>query len=311
MKEACPACQGGLKAWGMVSDRLTGLGRFSLARCTACGSLVLQPLPEDAEIARYYPFDYWYRESDRTWFSRLEWRYRRWVLADHVRFVARFARPGTRILDVGCSSGAFLFLMGQRGYQVLGQDFSPAAAAEAKRRYALDVVVGSLRDNWEALRRWAPDTVCMFHVLEHLTEPEGELRRIHAALPRGGQLFLQVPSMESWQARLFRSRWYGLDIPRHVVNYTRAGLEAVVARSGFRITHRKLFSLRDNSASWVSSLLPEADPLRRRLRGKTSVVPNLGYAGLVAICQPLAALEGALGRGGTLFVRAVKSGEEK
>jgi hypothetical protein len=151
----------------------------------------------------------------------------------------------------------------------------------------------------------------MFHVLEHLPEPDAELDQIRTILPLGGQLFLQVPSMDSWQARCFASRWYGLDVPRHVVNYTEAGLDSVMRRAGFRITHRKAFSLRDNSASWVSSLLPSADPLRRRLLGRAGGIASLGYASLVAMCQPLAAIEAACGSGGTLFVRALKTTEGK
>ncbi|MBI3939823.1 MAG: class I SAM-dependent methyltransferase [Acidobacteria bacterium] len=309
MREACPACGGQLESWGAVPDRLTDLGIFSLGRCRSCASLVMQPLPAQRQIPAFYPADYWYRESDQSWVSRLEWRYRRWVLGDHVRFVTRFLKPGARLLDVGCGGGTFLFLLKQRGYQVKGLDFSPQAAAEALRRYRVPVAVGSLRDQKESLIQWAPEVVTLFHVLEHLIDPGLELKQIHAMLPPAGQLFLQVPNVESWQSRFFRGRWYGLDVPRHVVNYSAAGLRAVLRSAGFDITHGKAFSLRDNSASWASSLLPAADPLRRKLAGRGSGINTLSYAGLVAACQPLAALEAAWGRGGTLFVRAVKKSE--
>jgi 2-polyprenyl-3-methyl-5-hydroxy-6-metoxy-1,4-benzoquinol methylase len=311
MNAGCPACEGRLDPWGNAPDKLTGAGEFALSRCRGCSSLVLEPLPTESELSAFYPGDYWYRERDTTWLSRREWGYRRWVLQDHIRFVTRFLPRGSAVLDVGCAGGTFLFLLKQRGYRVQGLDFSQAAATEAADRYGVTVVVGSLREHQEALRQWAPDAVSLFHVLEHLTEPVAELQRVHSVLSSKGQLFLQVPNIESWQAKLFGSRWYGLDVPRHVVNYTRRGLHETLRRSGFRITHYKRFSLRDNSPSWVSSLALGADPLRRRLQGERREGGNLVYAALVAALQPLAALEALCGRGGTLFVRAVKMGENR
>ncbi|MBI2821322.1 MAG: class I SAM-dependent methyltransferase [Acidobacteria bacterium] len=309
MNGICPACDGKLEVWGTAPDKLTGSGEFPLSRCLGCRSLVLQPMPSEGDLAAFYPPDYWYRERDDSVLSRLEWRYRRWVLSDHVRFVTRFLRQPAKVLDVGCGAGTFLFLLKERGYQVQGLDLSPAAALEAEARYSVPVRVGSLRDQWQSLRQWSPEAVTMFHVLEHLTDPAAALRQVGCTLQPGGQLFLQVPSIDSWQARLFQARWYGLDAPRHAVNYTAAGLRQVVARAGFEITHSKRFSLRDNSPSWVSSLLPGVDPLKCRLAGEEERMLNLVYALLVAALEPLAALEAACGAGGTLFVRAVKIAE--
>ena len=92
------------------------------------------------------------------------------------------------------------------------------------------------------------------------------------------------------------------------VNFTPRGLEAVLRRAGFRITHHKWFSLRDNSPAWVSSLLPALDPIRRRMSGAEGRGVHLLYSALVMALLPMAVLEALCGRGGTLFVRAVKEG---
>ena len=305
---SCPACGGPLQPWSTVSDRITGLGRFLLHRCRDCFSLARFPRPSAAELSASYPDGYWYRESDRSLLSRLEWRYRRWVLRDHVGFVSRFLPDAARVLDVGCSSGTFLYLLKLRGKQVRGLDFSIEAAREAGSRYGVHVDVGSLEHHAAGLARWSPDAVTLFHVLEHVLDPVEELACVHRLLPPEGQLFLQVPNLASWQARILGSRWYGLDAPRHTVNFTPRGLEAVLKRAGFRITHHKWFSLRDNSPAWVSSLLPMLDPIRRRMSGAEGRGVHLLYSALVMALLPMAALEALCGRGGTLFVRAVKEG---
>jgi SAM-dependent methyltransferase len=307
MSAVCPACSGALLHWRDVSDKLTNLGNFPLSRCAGCGVLAMQPMPSAAALERFYPGEYWYQESDQTFMARLEWRYRRLVLLDHVSFVSRFLAQSSRVLDIGCSSGTFLYLISRRGHEVRGLDFSPAAAAEAMRRYHVPVEIGSLASHLDQLRAWKPQAITMFHVLEHLPDPLSTLKNIHLLLGSAGQLFLQVPNLDSWQSRLFATRWYGLDVPRHVVNFTARGLRVLLERAGFRVTHVKRFSLRDNSASLISSMFPALDPLRNKVAGDDSRTGTLLYAGLVALAQPVVALESISGHGGTLFVRALKT----
>lgn len=309
MTLVCPACGGRLEVWKAVGDKLAATGQFPMDRCLDCRSLILHSRLRDQELSAFYPADYWYQESDATRLSRLEWRYRRWVLKDHVRFVTDFLPRPARVLDVGCSSGTFLFLLKERGHEVLGLDFSESAAQEAGRRYGVTVRVGSLQQQAAELQRWAPEAVCMFHVLEHLPDPLAALHQVRSILGPRGQLFLQVPNMDSWQAKIFGTRWYGMDVPRHAVNFTFRGLQRVMERAGFQTKNWKRFSLRDNSPSWASSLFLSVDPLKRRLSGSPSSTANVFYAALVAGFQPLAALEAACGYGGTLFVRAVAAEE--
>ena len=141
--------------------------------------------------------------------------------------------------------------------------------------------------------------------MENLTKVIGE----------GGSLILQVPNCTSWQARLFGKRWYGLDCPRHVCNYSAGALEYLVTSSGFRISRIETFSLRDNAPAFVSSFVPWLDPLGSRVKnlsaGRTpgkisSFIGSLAYFGLVLCAEPFAWLESLFGRGGTIKLSAVR-----
>ena len=81
---------------------------------------------------------------------RAAWKraYRRFVLRDHVRFAARAIRDSGAhgpLLDAGCGGGLFLGMMRERGFRVLGLDYSRrcrghrvAAAAGARVCATLD-----------------------------------------------------------------------------------------------------------------------------------------------------------------------------
>ena len=232
---------------------------------------------------------------------------------DHVRFLQRCARGGGRqaaLLDIGCGSGTFLHLARQRGFDAHGMDVSEQAVAVARAQYDLAVHCGDIgSDLWQAR---AFDFITMFHVLEHLPDPRQALDYAHGLLKPDGSLILQVPNAASLQARAFGARWYGLDVPRHLINFTPRSLGLLLDQAGFswRIVQR--FSLRDNPASIASSLAMRLDPIGRRGRGKATnpvaaAAFELMYFGLFLLALLPAWIESILGHGGTIWVRAKRA----
>ncbi len=79
----------------------------------------------------------------------------------------------------------------------------------------------------------------MHFVAEHLTDFVGTIRRLSHVVRPGGVIRYVVPNISSWESRMFRRSWHGLDPPRHVVFPTKshaihtardAGLEFVNER---------------------------------------------------------------------------------
>ncbi len=146
-----------------ASDRLyhTTTREFSVVRCGECGLVRLDPQPAPGELHLYYPENYWFA-PDETAASRMEERYRRLVLRDHVRFVEqalRNSRATGPLLDVGCGGGLFLGMMRERGFRVLGLDNSREAAAIAWRRQGAPAVCGML-ENAPFPRAASPGSPC-------------------------------------------------------------------------------------------------------------------------------------------------------
>ncbi len=316
----CPVCLAGDSIFFAEGrDRLFGLARgtFLLFRCFGCGCVFQHPSPDEPAIAGFYPEKYWWEEERQgkshveRGMRRLERRYREFVAMDHVRFLLRGAgrdqSPGKRLLDVGCGSGTFLHLARKHGFEAYGMDLSAQAVRVARSQYGLDVRQGGMNSNvWEG---WTFDIITMFHVLEHLRDPRTALSFAASHLKPKGKLIVQVPNLCSLQARLFGARWYGLDVPRHIVNFSPAGLRRLLSDRGFDGESVARFSLRDNPASLASSLVPWLDPIGRRGRRRTGgsvpeAAAELVYFAVVVAAFPFALLESALGFGGTLWAEA-------
>jgi SAM-dependent methyltransferase len=274
-------------------------------------------MPDAERIPSFYPKAYWWTDRQQSWLSRaltrLERAYREFIALDHVRFLRSCAPPGrgkTTLLDIGCGSGTFLHLARKYGYECFGMDISGQAVAEAQRQYGLDVRQGGIGSGIWADRRF--DCISMFHVLEHLPDPGAALEYAGSLLKPGGHLILQVPNAASVQARLFGTRWYGLDVPRHLVNFTPGALSFLLEKSGFQPRVLRRFSLRDNPAALASSLAMRMDPIGRRGRGNrnsalAAALVEFGYFGLVVVSLLPAWLETMVGRGATVWAHASRS----
>ncbi len=309
---ACVLCGSGVASRVMRgSDRLyhTTTREFDVVRCGECGMLRLDPQPAPEELRKYYPENYWFA-PDTSATGRMEEAWRRLVLRDHVRFVAQALQASQSkgpVLDVGCGGGLFLGMLRERGYRVVGLDFSREAAAVAWERQQVPATVAEFASAPLRARSFA--AITMFHVMEHLYDPRGYIEAARELLTPHGSLIIQVPNAASWQCRLLGRAWNGMDVPRHLFDFRDSDLEKLLERGGFAVVRRKYFSLRDNPAGLASSVAPGLDPMARRVRGVAeSSAARLGkdlvYLAMVLASVPLTAIEAACGVGSTVMLEA-------
>jgi SAM-dependent methyltransferase len=230
----CPlGCASGASPVLRGHDRLHDLpGDFRLVRCHSCGLLRTDPRPTQDSMGHYYPDDYGpylstrikpegrpglVRRVLRPWLGASSWEIPR--------------LPPGRLLEVGCASGLFLEQMKRGGWSVEGLEFSDEAATHA-RGAGHRVHTGTI----ETVKDVSPpfDLIVGWMFLEHLHDPVRSLRILRDWAAPGGWLALSVPDAGSWEFRHFRSRWYALQLPHHLVHYTRKTIGQVLQRAGWR-----------------------------------------------------------------------------
>ncbi len=143
-----------------------------------------------------------------------------------LRLFRRYCVAGS-VLDVGCSSGAFLYQLNRRfpgSYQILGTDASGPAL-----NYAESAGVPVIRGDFlgKNLEGRTFDAVTFWAVLEHLAEPKFFLEKACRLLKPGGVCFILVPNMGSLAVRLLGER-YRYILPQHVNYFTRLTLLQLV-----------------------------------------------------------------------------------
>jgi 2-polyprenyl-3-methyl-5-hydroxy-6-metoxy-1,4-benzoquinol methylase len=198
-------------------------GELQLVRCRRCRMIYANPVPAEFASGEYYDRaggDYYLSPA------KLESDYAAVRFERELRLFRRHCQGGA-VLDVGCSSGAFLFQLNQRfpgRYQVLGTDVSgpPLDYAES---HGVAVMRGSFLEQDFGGRQF--DAVTFWAVLEHLAEPQEFLVKAASVLKPSGLCFVLVPNMESLAGRLLGAR-YRYVYPQHLNYFTTVTLRKLV-----------------------------------------------------------------------------------
>lgn len=137
-----------------------------------------------------------------------------------------------RILDVGCGDGAFLQSARQQGMETFGIELTPASAAKARAR-GLEVRESVLQKCTSQDFRGLMDIICLFQVLEHVSDPIGMIRTALPLLRPGGSLVIGVPN-ENGVYSLFpldAHQWP----PHHVSRWKKADFTELARQTGLEL----------------------------------------------------------------------------
>lgn len=147
----------------------------------------------------------------------------------------KLVRPGSKVLELGCSSGYLGALMESKfDCNVIGVELDRKAARIARRRIS-KVITGNVEDAqiYRKIKQAGPyDIIFASAILEHLVAPDKFLQFLKPQLRQNGYFIITLPNITHWTARL--------KILRGRFDYEQAGL--------FDSTHLHFYSLKTATA---------------------------------------------------------------
>jgi SAM-dependent methyltransferase len=247
--------------------------------CADCLLVQQQPLPADmAALYADYPV-----HSSRN----LVQRFARRVFQRQVYFRPPFGSERLTLLDYGCGDGTFLREIRKKFGAVCG--FEPGSAHAAALSEQLNAPVYSSAEKLCAEHAGEPDVITAHFVLEHVNDLHGAFKTFQTLLKPGGLLYIAVPNVRSWEARLFKRLWHGLDAPRHLVFPEAGHFETLAEKYGFSAPQISFAAFPNTLAASLATLLT----------GRSHPALLMGFilpCWLVALAAPQ----------GTLIVRMVR-----
>lgn len=242
---------------------------FPLLECLQCGLTRTAFDPEQTSLAAYYDAAYYGAEGKR-FPAPMEWAIR-WFRERRVQTILSQHPQTGRILDIGCGRGLMLAEFHQRGWEAVGTEFSADLAAAVQKQHGFRVHHSQYLSDCTFPDDYF-DVITLWHVLEHLPYPIQTLQEIRRILKPNGILLIEVPNIESWQAKIGGGAWFHLDCPRHLYHFGTEQLTTILQAAGLSILQTNTLSLEYGPYGALQSLL-----------NRLTYQPNVLYARLKGV----------------------------
>ena len=224
--------------------------------CRHCGLMTVNQRFPAEELIQFYQEDYFKGREYVDYVADKPAQQK--TLRNHLRVVRRHARPGGRLLEIGCAYGFFLELIQEEYRGSVGVDVFSAGVAHA-RAQGLQAREGDLLGlGFEQLF----DGVCLWDTIEHLSNPREVIQRCAELLKPDGHLFLTTGDFGAVLPRLQGLKWRQIHPPTHLFYFTRQSLRELSLRVGLEVVrfstvtvHRRLGSVFQSLGSFYGTSL--------------------------------------------------------
>jgi len=166
--------------------------KLLLAFCNTCSLIQQESIPSDDELRIYYSHNY-RQDYKNTYAPKLKYVRRAGLAAkDRINFLKQNVDIANKsLLDIGAGGGEFVYLASRNGFISSGIEPNEGYSEYAKKEYGVDIQTMML-DKLEAA---SADVVTLFHVFEHMANPNNVMKKIANVLNDDGVLFIEVPNI--------------------------------------------------------------------------------------------------------------------
>ncbi|OGG62261.1 hypothetical protein A2766_02600 [Candidatus Kaiserbacteria bacterium RIFCSPHIGHO2_01_FULL_58_22] len=189
----CPLC--GSRAASVLTRSIRGNVSRPVYRCTKCDLGILENGTQ-TEAEKFYKKAYREQHSHKVNAgAAAKELFDAYVpfQSDRLKLLRPYFGKKKTLVEVGCSSGMFLYHARKEVGKVIGVDYdAPAAAYAAKvcgcKTYGTDI-------SKTPIPKASADIVCAFQTLEHVNDPIGFLKTLGEYTKPGGIVAIEVPNL--------------------------------------------------------------------------------------------------------------------
>ena len=221
-----------LKNYINVKDHSNTQEEFTIVSCETSNFLFTNPRPKESEIFKYYDFEDYISHTNKEsdFISKLYQIARSYSIKRKNKLISKLINS-KKILDVGCGTGEFLSYMKKKGFDTYGIEVAKKARELSKKNHKLLV-----KDSLSKLNENNFDVITMWHVLEHVYDLDGYMKKIKYLLNDKGYLLIAVPNHKCFDQEYYGKYWAGWDVPLHLWHFDKESMLKLSKKYGFEIT---------------------------------------------------------------------------
>lgn len=233
--KVCPVCSKSEFADTIICQDFTySQQKFTIQKCTGCQLLLTNPRPEMKSLSEYYNSQAYISHTGKASniFDAVYIKTRNHTLNWKFNLISKLKSKGI-LLDYGCGTGEFLSTMNSHGWTTKGVE--PSKHARDKANKLGDTRQLHVFENLSQISNDKFDVITLWHVLEHIPDPNDLLQKLKQQLNTDGLIFVAVPNHESFDAHHYQQYWAAYDVPRHLWHFSKDTMKAILFKNGLTL----------------------------------------------------------------------------
>ncbi len=229
--KVCPICSKSEFIDSIICQDFTySQKKFTIQKCTGCQLLLTNPRPNVNSLSEYYNSQVYISHTSKASnvFDAIYLKARSYTLNWKFTLISKLKSIGT-LLDYGCGTGEFLLTMNSHGWKTKGVE--PSKPARDKANNLGSSEHPHVFENLAEISNNKFDVITLWHVLEHISDPNELLLKLKRKLNDDGLMFVAVPNYKSFDARHYRQYWAAYDVPRHLWHFSKDNMEAILLKN--------------------------------------------------------------------------------
>jgi 2-polyprenyl-3-methyl-5-hydroxy-6-metoxy-1,4-benzoquinol methylase len=208
-----------------------------IRECSSCGLAFVDPRPSSTQLKRYYNDGYFSGARDffhgKNYCEERDKSIRAGAVTGYREIVDNFNLRRKTVLDIGCASGALLYLLREHHTEeVVGIDSAEYPVSFGIERYGLDLRCSALEDS--CLPDAHFDLITLIDVIEHAEDINTFLLQLRRVLKPGGHIFIITPN---YSAHAFTGKKWACLFKdfEHLQYFCEQSLNQICARLGWSL----------------------------------------------------------------------------
>lgn len=226
MKPNCIICN-------TQSDFLMNKDDFNLYKCNNCSLVFVNPQPNtDFLKDKVYSYESGYQSNKKGNYGNLPDKKTKKIIE-----IIKTKFNSGKLLDVGCSSGEFMYFARRKGFDTYGVELNRRTAEIAKANNP-NVYNGFLQDikfNNEFF-----DIIFLGDIIEHVNSPHDFIDECKRILRKGGMIVISTPNLDCLWSKstfilyeIFKIPWSSVTPPYHLFQFSLNNLNTFMKIKGF------------------------------------------------------------------------------
>ncbi|MDD5431753.1 MAG: class I SAM-dependent methyltransferase, partial [Candidatus Omnitrophica bacterium] len=220
---------------------------LNIVKCQNCGFIYRDAKIDPGYYVKFETYKEFLEDS-----AKLAFRKRN--ISHRFDFIEKVTTKKGKFLDIGTNEGFVLLEAKKRGFEAVGCEPNIYAAEYAKS-LGFTVFDEYFEGCFENLKVIAPfEFISLFHVLEHVPDPNATLQMIKTILSKDGYLIIEVPDITSPSAKIYK--WEELRIGKeHLSYFNKHSLGQLLENNGFKVVFCKRRSADEFNRSFCNNLI--------------------------------------------------------